>query len=150
MNKEFTYSAFISYSHKDQKYAQNLQKKLESYRLPSALQHQIANKSKHPVAPVFRDATDLVAGKLNENLRRELEQSKFLIVICSPNSAQKNEQGKHYVNSEVDHFVSLGRADYIIPVIIDGIPGDPEKECFCPTIKSLELVGVDATKFSDR
>ena len=149
MNKEFTYSAFISYSHKDQKYAQNLQKKLESYRLPSALQHQIANKSKHPVAPVFRDATDLVAGKLNENLRRELEQSKFLIVICSPNSAQKNEQGKHYVNSEVDHFVSLGRADYIIPVIIDGIPGDPEKECFCPTIKSLELVGVDATKFSD-
>ena len=149
MNKEFTYSAFISYSHKDQKYAQKLQKKLESYRLPSTLQHQVVSKSKHPVAPVFRDATDLVAGKLKENLHQELENSKFLIVICSPNSAQKNAQGKNYVNSEVDYFVSLGRADYIIPVIIDGIPGDPEKECFCSAVKSLELVGIDAVKFPE-
>ena len=149
MNKDYTYSAFISYSHKDQKYAQKLQKKLESYRLPSTLQHQIEKKSKHPVSPVFRDATDLVAGKLRENLHQELENSKFLIVICSPNSAHDNAQGKNYVNAEVEHFIALGKSDYIIPLIIDGIPGDHEKECFCQAVKSLELVGIDATKFSE-
>jgi len=50
-----------------------------------------------------------------------------LIVVCSPRSAKSV-----YVNSGIDYFVSLGRRDSIIPVIVDGVPysSNPETECF--------------------
>ena len=38
MEKGYTYSAFISYSSKDEKVAKALWKKLERYRLPAVLQ----------------------------------------------------------------------------------------------------------------
>ena len=145
-NQNFTYYAFISYSHKDQKWAKWLQKKLESYRLPTVIRKESGKSLPRRIAPVFLDATDLTVGKLNDKLNQELAASRYLIVICSPNSARPNQEGKHYVNAEVTHFCELGREENIIPVIVDGKPDDSDRDCFCPKIHELGLIGLDATK----
>ena len=149
--KEFKYYAFISYSHKDQKIARKLQKRLEKYHLPAALQ------KKHPglpkkLSPVFIDELDLVGiGTLKESLQEKLNESNYLIVICSPNSAKSE-----YVNDEVSYFIKKGKTDHIIPFIIDGEPhaNDSSVECFPPAILNLprehELLGIDMKKFGVR
>lgn len=117
--------AFISYSHKDAKDAKWLHKHLEYYKLPSEIFNEYDESNRY-LRPVFRDKEDIGTGVLKPELRKELEASKFLIVICSPNSAKSS-----YVSQEVQVFIELGRIGHIIPYIIDGIPksGD-ERECF--------------------
>lgn len=117
--------AFISYNHKDVKHAQWLQKKLESYKLPTEIHNEFED-SKY-LRPVFRDQTDLNTGILANTLHDQLEQSKFLIVLCSPNSAKSE-----WVSKEVETFIKWGRLDCIIPLIVDGQPNcyNPDLECF--------------------
>lgn len=150
-NVNFKYYAFISYSHEDEEYAKRIQKKLTEYKLPSVIRK--ANPLlPDNVRPIFRDATNLTTGMLQETLHSELEHSKFLIVLCSPNSAKPNDENKHWVNNEVQHFIDLGRAEFIIPVIVGGEPhaSNANEECFCPALLSLpggdELLGIDIRK----
>ena len=138
----FTYYAFVSYSHKDEKWARWIQSALERYRLPAAVRKEAGKPLPERIRPVFRDATDLGVGKLVDNLRQELEQSKFLIVVCSPNSARPNAEGKHWVDEEVVHFCELGRADRIIPVIVGGT----KETAYCPKLEEEDILGLDATK----
>lgn len=77
--------AFISYNHKDVKHAKWLQNKLESYKLPTEIHNEFDDS--RFIRPVFRDQTDLNTGVLSNVLRDQLEASRYLIVICSPNSA---------------------------------------------------------------
>ena len=107
--------AFISYNHKDVKWAKWLRRKLEWYRLPSEIHNEFEDS--RYIRPVFRDRDELDSGVLGEELRQRLENSKFLIVICSPNSAQSE-----WVSDEVRAFIEMGRLEYIIPFIIDGFP----------------------------
>ncbi len=81
------------------------------------------------------------AGKLVDNLRQELDQSRFLIVVCSPNSAKPNAEGRHWVNEEVERFCELGRADHVIPVIVEGTA----ETSLCPKIREEGLLGLDVT-----
>ena len=150
-NVNFKYYAFISYSHEDEEYAKRIQKKLTEYKLPSVIRK--ANPLlPDNVRPIFRDATNLTTGMLQGTLHSELEHSKFLIVLCSPNSAKPNDENKHWVNNEVQHFIDIGRAEFIIPVIVGGEPHaeNLEEECFCPALLSLpggdELLGIDIRK----
>ena len=146
---EFRYYAFVSYSHRDKDFVEKLHRRLEEYKIPNAIRkRQIGIPSK--VRPIFRDKTDLTTtSSLQNELFKELEQSRFLIVVCSPNSAQVKDN-KHWVNMEVEYFKSLGRGDNIIPVIIQGEPNskDPEQECYCPALRNAErqdeYLGVDA------
>ena len=137
------YFAFISYQRKDEKWADWLRKKLEHYRLPSNLRKKDASLPKE-IRPIFRDALELAGGVLADEIQAALQQSKFLIVICSPNSAQSP-----WVNKEVQTFIDLGRTDRIIPFIIDGTPftDAPTTECFPPALRSLqgekELLGIN-------
>lgn len=147
-NINFKYYAFISYSHEDEEVAKRIQKKLTEYKLPSVIRK--ANPLlPDNVRPIFRDVTNLTTGMLQGKLNSELEHSKFLIVLCSPNSAKPNDENKHWVNNEVQHFIDIGRTEYIIPVIVGGEPHakNPEEECFCPALLSLpggdELLGID-------
>ena len=147
----FKYYAFISYSHKDKKIAKKLQKRLESYHLPSSLQKSFPTLPKK-LTPVFIDESNLVAtGSLKAALQSNLARSNYLILICSPNSARSE-----YVNDEVDYFIRSGRADHIIPLIVGGIPyaQDSSMECFPPAILALsredELLGIDLKKFGVR
>lgn len=143
-NEGFKYFAFISYSHKDKEIAKKLQKRLENYHLPSALQKSNPELPKN-LSPVFIDESNLVArGSLQSALRDNLDKSKYLIIICSPNSAKSE-----YVNDEAEYFINNGRAASIIPLIVDGVPHSeyPSLECFPPAILSLprenEPLGID-------
>lgn len=136
MEKEYKYTAFISYNSKDNCKARWLQKRLESYNLPSVIANEkgevLRSYDKKPKKfRIFRYVTDLVAQNLDDGLRQELDQSKFLIVICSPNSANAP-----WVRKEVKHFIDTGRKKQIIPFVIKGIPYSGDKdECFTPELK---------------
>ncbi len=137
------YYAFISYKREDEKWAKWLQHKLENYKLPSVIRKENTDIPKY-IRPVFRDKTDLGGGVLSEQLRSELLSSKFLIIICSPHATQSA-----WVNKEAQTFIDEGRAEQIIPFIVDGIPhaGNPQEECFPKALLNLppdkELLGIN-------
>ena len=120
MDGAFKYKAFISYSHKDAKFAGWLHRRLENYRLPKSKIGAETPRGQVPknLKPIFRDRDELTAGaSLGAVIEEALTQSENLIVICSPNSANS-----HWVNQEVLFFKKLGRETNIIPVVIDGEP----------------------------
>ena len=131
MEGQYTYFAFVSYRSSDEKWAKWLQEKIEGYRLPITIQHENKELPKTRLRPCFRYHTDIQPNELKAELRSKLEQSKYLLVICSPRSAQSP-----WVGAEIDTFVQLGRKDRIIPVIVEGTPysGDPRTECYNPML----------------
>lgn len=147
-SSDYEYFAFISYQSKDKESASWLQNQLEHYKLPTSV------LEKHPsfsegIRPVFRDEADLDSGDLPIVLGNALQQSKYMIVICSPNSAKSK-----WVNKEVKAFVDCGKSSCIIPYIISGTPYSGDKyECYVPELKRLrgtenERLGIDAQKSS--
>jgi len=110
-DEAFAYRAFISYSHRDEKWARWLHRALETYRVPKHLVGQTTAMGVIPArtAPVFRDRDELAsATDLGTILRAALAGSACQIVICSPASA-----ASHWVNEEILSFKRLGRADRI-------------------------------------
>lgn len=106
------YTAFISYSHDDTYWADTLQKKLEHFYIPVALRE--ANPDiPATVRPIFKDDTDLTPGTLSDRISNALDNSDYLIVICSIHSAQSE-----WVSKEVEHFIRAGRSSHIIPVVV--------------------------------
>ena len=126
----FEYDAFISYSHRDLKWAKWIQEKLETFHIPDGADELFTNRRR---MRVFRDQTDLAGVEVTTSLRRELRLSRFLIVVCSPNSA-----ASRWVNDEVAYFEGLGRQDNIIAFIVDGEPDsdNPALECYPPRMRS--------------
>lgn len=126
MAEEYKYFAFLSFQSGDAKEALQMQRALETYRLPYA----VSRKYRLPrrLGRCFCYLTDI---SLREELMHELEaclaESKYLIVLCSPRSAKST-----FVNGGIERFISLGRRDRIIPLIVEGVPysGDPETECY--------------------
>lgn len=129
--KKYRYYAFISYRSTDVKWAIWLQKKLEAYALPTALQQKRKSLPKH-LRPIFRDGTDINVGELKRELDDKLDQSEYLIVLCSPQSA-----ASPWVGEEITRFCESGRRDKIVALIIDGSPycDIPGKECYHPVLK---------------
>jgi tetratricopeptide (TPR) repeat protein len=126
------YRAFLSYSHRDKAWGNWLHSALEGYRIDKDLVDRETPAGPVPktLRPVFRDREDFSAGhSLTDQTLAALEASQFLIVLCSLNAAQSN-----YVNEEIRRFKAMGRADRVIPVIVDGEPGDPARECFPPAL----------------
>ena len=72
------------------------------------------------------------AGSLSETIERALSKSRYLIVLCSPDSAQSR-----WVNREVSEFIGMGRQDRVLTVILSGEPNstDPKLECFPDVLK---------------
>ena len=138
----YKYYAFISYNHRDERWAKALQSRLRRYRLPSVARTELGEDIR--IDPVFRYKTNLAVAPLREKIKEELDRSKCLIVICSPNSAKSNAKGEHWVNDEVKRFIALGRVNRIVPVIVAGIPntGD-EHECFPPALRETEISAVE-------
>ncbi len=139
----YKYYAFISYKREDEKWAKLLQEKLESFGFPVSL------RKKHPslpqkIRPVFRDQSELSGGNLKNEIEKGLEGSKYLIVICSPRSANSP-----WVSKEVQYFIDNGRENNIIPFIIGGSPNAkiPEDECFPKSLRQLsgekEILGIN-------
>src|SRR5262245_11101914 len=121
------YRAFLSYSRHDKAWGKWLHSALEGYRIDKDVvgRATLAGPVPKTLRPIFRDREDFSAGhSLTEQTLAALEASQFLIVICSPNAARSK-----YVNEEIRRFKALGGGDRVIPVIVDGEPGDPAREC---------------------
>ena len=135
MSAAFKYWAFISYSSKDRAWGEWLLHRMETYRVPKSLVGQPTQRGEPVPArvfPLFRDRDELPTdADLSEAINRALEQSRYLIVICSPHSATSR-----WVNKEIVEFKRLGRENRVLAIIIDGTPnatdgrGDPSQECF--------------------
>jgi tetratricopeptide (TPR) repeat protein len=143
----FRYRAFLSYSHRDKAWGEWLHRALESFRIEKDLVGRITPVGAVPKAlrPIFRDREDFSAGhSLTEQTIAALEASEVLIVVCSPHAARSP-----YVNEEIRRFKALGRADRVIPVIVDGEPGgDPQRECFPAALRFK--IGGDGQLASER
>lgn len=133
MEQKYEYFAFISYKREDERWAKWLQRKLEYYKLPSSVKQERPELPAQ-IRPVFRDKSELSGGVLAEVIKKGLDNSKYLIVICSPRAAQSP-----WVCKEVQEFIDSGREEYIIPFIIGGTPNShsPEDECFPEGLRKL-------------
>lgn len=127
--EEYIYDAFISYSHRDMKWARWLQRRLETFPIPRGL---CPDRNKRRMR-VFRDQTDLAGVELRKSLEKELSASRCLIVLCSPNSA-----ASHWVNEEILAFRTLAGKRLVIPFIVEGEPEseDPALECYPPALRA--------------
>jgi WD40 repeat protein len=124
------YDAFISYKHvePDAQVARWLQESLESFRVPRELVREQGYPER--LRPVFRDESDLpAAASLPRKLKEELQNSRFLIVLCSPRVVDSN-----WVNNEIREFRALGREDRILAVLIEGEP----PEVFPKALREVE------------
>ena len=135
------YPVFISYSHRDERWASWLHKGIEGYRVPKPLVGRPGRDGPIPgkIFPVFRDRDELASSSdLPAALQDALAQSGHLIVLCSPAAAHSR-----WVNQEITEFKRLGRADRIFPLIVDGEPhaAAPARECFPPALR-FEVDGV--------
>ncbi|MDF1812194.1 MAG: toll/interleukin-1 receptor domain-containing protein [Verrucomicrobiales bacterium] len=133
-----TYYAFISYSHADEEWAHWLHKKIETYRVPKRLLLEYgARDLPRRLFPLFRDREELpTSADLGGNIRNALETSRYLIVICSPNSARSR-----WVKEEIVQFKTLHGSDRVLCFIVAGEPhasekeGHEEEECFSDALK---------------
>ena len=113
--------AFISYSRVDIEVAVDIQKRLEKYPYPQEMVAE-ENRPDDPnfVRKIFLDVTDLPVSTsdFSENIRVNLAESRYLIVICSKDSAQSD-----FVKREIDYFLSThdNNADLIVAVYVDKI-----------------------------
>jgi tetratricopeptide (TPR) repeat protein len=127
------YRAFISYSHRDKTITQWVHHALETYRIPKALIGKETRVGPVParLTPIFRDRDELPAsGDLGRELRAALENSMFLVVICSPASAKSM-----WVNEEIKSFKKLHGEDRVLALVVGGEPyasngPNPDQECF--------------------
>lgn len=121
------YRAFISYSHSDEHWARWLQRALEKYKLPKTF------RLSHPdlperLYPIFRDRDELAsAHDLSESIRKAMDDSDALIVICSPAA-----RGSHWVNEEIRRFQASERGQHIFCFLVSGSPDPTAADCAFP------------------
>lgn len=132
------YFAFISYSRRDSRVAAWLQKRLEWFRFPVKLV-PVERRPPHGryVRPIYRDKTNLEVTDEHywKNIRRALEASRYLIVLCSPHAA-----GSEPVDMEVRHFLEThgGDTSLLVPVIVSGnVMSAGADAALCPALRAL-------------
>lgn len=115
--KRYKFEAFISYRHlePDQQIAQAVHKMIETFRAPKEFE---INRQK-PVFRVFRDREELAAKDLSDSIEDALQNSKYLIVICS-----RRLPLSEWCIKEIQTFRKLHGDDRIIPVLIEGEPSE--------------------------
>lgn len=131
MSQQYKYFAFISYKSDDLSEAWSLKKKLDNYKLPTILCKEY-EKERKPTHEAFLDKTNIQPGDLTDELRENLDNSHYLIVVCSPRSAKSD-----YVKAEVDWFTRNGRENEMFLFIIESDPARIE-DSFNPAINDAE------------
>lgn len=119
--KEYKYDAFISYRHceLDKFVAENLHRILENYELPKNLKEKLNVQGK-TFKRIFRDQEELpLASNLEDPIISALEDSKYLIVICSPRL-----KDSLWCKKEIQTFKKLRGRKNIFCVLIEGEPSD--------------------------
>jgi hypothetical protein len=116
---------------------------LKTFSIPPEFVGQINGRGEtipERIEPVFRDESELPENtSLSAEMREVLEQSRCLVVICSPRSAQSRP-----VNEAVRYFKQLGRGKNVLPIVVAGEPNastgnhpgvSPADECFVPALR---------------
>ena len=146
----FRYAAFLSYStDPDYALARDLERFLESFhkqirQLPDGTAPRplsvCRDGSDFSIASI-RSTADGEAGenRIRDTIRHYLEQSEFLIVLCSMHSARSE-----YVAFEIDWFLKH-RPDNILLVVTEGSP-ERDASVFAP---SLQAAGRNRAIFFD-
>lgn len=135
MSEKFKYDAFISYRHleKDMFVAQTLHRTLEEFKLPKNLWNKCEKKG---ITRVFRDRDELpLASDLSEPITEALENSQFLIVICTPQLKESI-----WCRREIETFKSLHGREKIFAVLAEGEPEDS----FPEELVKAEVEKIDA------
>jgi WD40 repeat protein len=134
----FKYWAFISYSHTDSVTARKVHGYLENYKLPlKVVSEKNPGLGNFPekLFPIFLDREEISgASSLSTEIRRALDYSHSLIVLCS-----KTTPYSIWVKEEISYFRSKHPSRSILPVILDGEPfsANPELECIPSGLKDV-------------
>ncbi|MBE6406481.1 MAG: tetratricopeptide repeat protein, partial [Lentisphaerae bacterium] len=139
--KNYKFYAFVSYSRKNSPAANYLQKSLERSKIPTKKIHEslLPNDGKH-IKPVFLDKRDLEVSEkdFSENIQYAIENSRYLLVLCSPESAQSE-----WVGREISYFLETHDNDLnaIVPIILSGRPGScGEDECLPDALRRADII----------
>ena len=119
--KEYKYEAFISYRHcdLDKFVAENLHKILESYELPKNIKEQLGIEGR-TIKRVFRDQDELpLSSNLEDPIIDALNNTKYLIVICSPRL-----KDSMWCKKEIETFKKIRGRKNIFCVLIEGEPNE--------------------------
>lgn len=114
-----SYNAFISYRHiePDMYVAKQVHKRLETFKVPRNVAQKTGNKK---IQRVFRDQEELPIGSdLGDNITKALEESEYLIVICSPQTPKS-----YWVQTEIETFIKLHGREKILAVLVEGEPSE--------------------------
>ena len=153
---EFKYWACLSYSQQDNRerrpdtqevsslcWGDWVHAALKAFSIPAEFVGQINGRGEiipERIHPILQDEEELPEGtNLSAEIRAALEQSRCLIVICSPRSAKSL-----HVNEVVRYFKQLGRGKQVLPIVVAGEPNasdgnkpalSREDECFVPALR---------------
>jgi tetratricopeptide (TPR) repeat protein len=106
---------------------------LEKYKLPRTFRKSHPELPKR-LYPIFRDRDELAsAHDLSESIRKAMDDSEALIVICSP--AARNS---HWVNEEIRRFKASDRGQNIYCFMVAGSPDPKSTDCCFPTALLLD------------
>lgn len=130
------YDAFISYRHSelDSFVAQTLHKQLESFKLPgNVARRKIAQNGsdtqstgseavtdlvKTRIQRVFRDKEELpLVTNLADPITEALQNSEYLIVICSPRLPESM-----WCRKEIETFIEMHDREHVLAVLAEGEP----------------------------
>lgn len=142
---ELEYDAFISYRHceLDKFVAANLQKKLERFRLPNSAMEMVGNGDGR-IHRVFRDVEELpLTENLSEPIDKALENSKFLIVICTPRISQSP-----WCLREMEMFLKTHDRKNVLMVLAEGEPYESFPDIL--THEDIKHVAADGTVTYER
>lgn len=114
------YKAFISYRHcePDSVAAEKIIKVVETYGIPKTIaqKHHIEKR----VGKLFRDEDELAAAdNLSVAITNALDESEFLIMICSPRYIESE-----WCMLEIQHWINRNGRKNIIAVLLEGEPSE--------------------------
>ena len=113
------YNAFISYKHekKDIEVAKRVQAGLERFQVPASIRKRTGKKK---IERIFRDKDELpITSDLGETISEALDNSDYLIVICSTHTRESE-----WVQREIEYFLKTHSKREVLTVLVDGEPGD--------------------------
>lgn len=125
------YSAFISYKHGelDTFAAENLHKAIETFKVPNNIRKMTGRKK---IERVFRDKDELpISSNLADNISNALQNSEYLIVVCSPRTPES-----YWVQKEIETFIGMHDREHVLAVLIEGEPDEafPEQLRFAEQV----------------
>ena len=126
------YKAFISYRHKplDLEIAQKLHRRIERYVIPADLRRDGEKK----LGLVFRDQDELpISSNLSDNIRQALDNSEFLIVVCSTDTPESL-----WCCREITYFLEHHDRSHVLAILISG---DPETSFPAPLTEVRDAEG---------